>query len=66
MRGMTGMRGIKVGMMGMQKIRVGIKGIGVEMWGIAGENEENQGDNHCIGVEMIILIYIFISITLYQ
>ena len=66
MRGMTGMRGIKVGMMTMQKIRMGIKGIGVEMRGIAGENEENQVYNHCIGVEMIILIYIFISITLYQ
>ena len=43
MRGMIGMRGIRVGMWG---IRVGMRGIG-------GENDGNQGGNFRVGVEMI-------------
>ena len=46
------MQGIRIGMMGM---RVGMRkmlGIRVGMWGTGGGNEENKGENLCIGVEL--------------
>ena len=55
--GMMGMQGIRVGMrrigVGMQGIRVGMWGTGVGMWGIGDGNEGNQGENLCIGIEMM-------------
>ena len=51
--GMMGMKGIKVGMMGMQGIAVGMWGIRVEMRWIGGGNEEGQGENLRIRVEMM-------------
>ena len=44
-----GMRGIRVGKMGMLGTRVGMMG----MRGIGARNEGNQGENLCIGVEMM-------------
>ena len=46
------MQGIRIGMMGM---RVGMRkmlGVRVGMWGTGGGNEENKGENLCIGVEL--------------
>ena len=41
------------GMMEMRGIRMGIQGIQVEMRGLGGRNEGNQGKNLRIGVEMM-------------
>ena len=51
--GIIGIRGIRVGMMGMWGIGMGMRGIRVGMQGIGGGNERNQGENLRVGVKMM-------------
>ena len=45
-------QGIRIGMMGMRVVMQKMLGIRVGMWGTGGGNEENKGENLCIGVEL--------------
>ena len=53
MRGMMGMREIRVEMMGMWEIRVKIRGIRVRVCEIGGMSEENQDENLLVVEEMM-------------
>ena len=45
-------QGIRIGMMGMRVVMQKMLGIRVGMWETGGGNEDNKGENLCIGVEL--------------